>query len=265
MKVHGAILTFLACLPAVPLAAQTQIGGGTCSSASLSGIYSLTLSGRDVSSSATFSKVSQGIGTATFDGQSKVTFSLTTNTNATAGVPQTLSGTYSLQANCLGLLNLATGDTASFTLAAFNNPLQAIANNFLITGQDGVYSFTGSGNLVPASCTASLLSGTYAFNATEFPLTAGSISGVGNISGLLTFDGTSAVTTTWYVSQTTTTTDTTSGQYSVASGCTAAARVTDPAGTAWTLVFTITTTNGSDFILSGASPTLMFTGSGRTL
>lgn len=265
MKAHSAVPVILLSLAAVPLAAQTQIGGGICSSASLSGIYSLTLTGRDVSSSVIFSKISQGIGTATFDGQSKVIFSLTTNTNSASGVSQNLSGTYSLQANCIGVLNLATGDTASFTLEAFNNPTLSLSQNFLITGQDGVYSFTGSGNLVPSSCSASLLSGTYAFNATAFALIAGSVSGVGNISGLLTFDGMSAVTTTWYVSQTTTTNDTASGQFSVASDCTATASVTDAAGTAWALTFTITTTDGSNFIVAGASPSLMFTGSGRTL
>jgi hypothetical protein len=265
MKAYSAVLVILSSLTAVPLTAQTQIGGGICSSASLSGTYSLTLTGRDLSSSVTFSKISQGIGTATFDGQSKVIFSLTTNTNSAPGVPQNLSGTYSLQANCIGVLNLATGDTASFTLEAFNNPTLSLSQNFLITGQDGVYSFTGSGSLVPSSCSASLLSGVYAFNATAFSLIAGSVSGVGNISGLLTFDGKSAVATTWYVSQTTTTTDTASGQYSVAPGCTATANVTDPAGTASTLTFTITATDGSNFIVAGASPLLMFTGSGRTL
>ena len=46
--------TLLAALPffAVPLLAQPQIGGGTCSSATLSGTYSLTLTGRDVNASA---------------------------------------------------------------------------------------------------------------------------------------------------------------------------------------------------------------------
>src|ERR1700733_3936602 len=86
MKIHSAALSCFAaacflCLPAKPLGAQTQIGGGTCSSATLTGPYSLTLSGRDAGSSSTFTKVLEGIGTATFDGESKVTFSLNSNTN----------------------------------------------------------------------------------------------------------------------------------------------------------------------------------------
>src|SRR5580698_134366 len=78
--------------------AQPQIGALTCSSATLSGTYSLTLSGRDLTSATAFSNVEQGVGTATFDGLSAVTFNLTNNTNKAQGVAQKLSGTYSMQA-----------------------------------------------------------------------------------------------------------------------------------------------------------------------
>src|ERR1700683_1409711 len=101
MKIH-AVIAGLSFLMAAPLMAQIQIGGGTCSSASLNGTYSLTLSGRDVNSSVTFAKVLEGVGTATFDGQSKVTFNLTSNTNQSSGISQTWTGTYTLQANCVG-------------------------------------------------------------------------------------------------------------------------------------------------------------------
>ncbi len=267
MKVYGltliCLLCCLLCLVASPMSAQTQIGGGICSSASLSGAYSLTLTGRDVGSSVTFTNVSHGVGTATFDGQSKVTFSLTSNTNQSLGVPQTLTGTYSLQANCLGALTITSGDSATFTLEAFNNPDQALARNFLIAGQDGVYSFTGSGALLPASCAASLLSGVYSFNAPAFALTSGSVSGVANISGLLTFDGNNAITSTWTLAGSATTTNTASGQYTVATGCTGKATLTDQSGAAWTLLLTITAANGSNFVLTGASSTLLFSGAGR--
>jgi hypothetical protein len=270
MKVHSAALACLGwaslAYPAAgPLSAQTQIGGGICSSASLTGAYSLTLTGRDVASTVTFSKISESLGTATFDGQSKVTFSVTTNTIQASGVPQTLSGTYSLEANCSGVLNLASGDTASFTLEAFNNPTGSLSRNFLIAGNDGSYSFTGNGGLLPSTCTASLLSGAYAFNGTGFALTEGAVSGVNDISGLLQFDGKGAVTTTWYVSSGATTSNTTAGEYIVGPGCTALAGVTDPAGNIYVLTFALTSANGSNFLLSGTGPSLMFTGSGRTL
>ena len=61
MKIRDAMIWLAFALP-VPMAAQPQIGGGTCSTASLSGTYSLTLSGRDVSSSLSFAKGAAGSG-----------------------------------------------------------------------------------------------------------------------------------------------------------------------------------------------------------
>jgi len=243
------------------LMAQPQIGGGVCSSAALSGTYSLSLSGRDVSSSVIFSSVLQGMGTATFDGLSKVTFSLTNNTNQTARSAQTYSGTYSLQANCAGLLTLTSGDSASYALVAYNE-----GKDFLITGADGTYSLTGSGSLMPTvTCAAALLTGSYAFNGSGFALKTGSVSAVNNISGVLQFDGTSAITGTWYVTASgQPTTANLTGQYAVTSGCGATATVTDGSGNTYALVMTITAASGSNFIVSGASPSLMFSGSGRT-
>ncbi len=135
----------LPCLLAASLFAQPQIGGGTCSSSSLTGNYSLTVTARDVSSSVSFTKSLQGIGTATFDGLSKATFNLTNNTNQTAGTAQTWSGTYSMQSNCVGVITITTGDTATFSVGVYN-----AGKDYVLTGQDGVYSFTGSGS--SASC-----------------------------------------------------------------------------------------------------------------
>lgn len=258
----------LPCLLAIPLAmpvaAQPQIGGGTCSSSTLNGTYSLTLAGRDLSSAVAFSTVLQGIGLATFDGLSKVTFTLTNNTNKAFGVAQTLSGTYSLQSNCIGAVTITTGDTASFILGSFNS-----GTNYFITGQDGVYSFLGSGNTQPAStCSASVLSGVYAFNGNGFTVASGVISGVNNISGLLTFDGTSAVTGNWYVAANGTSVQTTTptpGTYTVSPNCTATATLTDSNSNTYTLTFTITTASGSNFIFSSSNAKLIFSATGRTL
>jgi hypothetical protein len=205
--------------------------------------------------------VSQAIGTATFDGLSKVTFSLTDNTNKAFGVTQTLSGTYSMQANCIGMLTISVGDTAGFSIESFNQ-----GRNYLISGQDGTYAFTGNGGLLPATCSASQLSGVYSFNATGFAILTGAISGASNISGLLTFDGKSAVNATWYIaSGATNTTNTLSGQFTVTAGCTGTATVTDASSNTYALLFTITATNGSNFLLTGSNASLIFTGSGRTL
>jgi hypothetical protein len=59
---------FCFCLLGAPLLAQTQIGGGTCNSSSLNGTYALSLTGRAVSATGTFTNALQGNGSATFDG-----------------------------------------------------------------------------------------------------------------------------------------------------------------------------------------------------
>src|SRR5690348_2035364 len=94
------------------LAAHAQTTPVTCSAATLNGIWSVDLTGRVVSSAGAFSKAYYGIGTATFDGVSAVTFTLTTNTNQAEGVAQTLAGTYTLPANCVGTVAITSGDTA---------------------------------------------------------------------------------------------------------------------------------------------------------
>ncbi len=255
------LFAYMPCLLAAPLLAQPQIGGGTCSSSSLTGSYSLTLTARDVSSSSSISKTLQGIGTATFDGLNKATFNLTNNTNQSAGAVQTWSGTYSLQSNCVGVVTINSGDTASFSVGVYNQ-----GKAYVLTGQDGVYSFTGSGNLLPATCPASIPAGSYSFNGSGFSLSSGSITGVNYISGLVQFSGTSGLTTTanLTVGGTALSTSTT-GTYTLNSGCTATASVTDALGDTYSFAFTFTSSTASNFIFSGASSQIIFSGSGRIL
>jgi hypothetical protein len=276
MTLERILLVFFCVVPG-PLAAQTplviQIGGGTCSSETLNGTYSLSLEGRNVSSSGAFTASMQGIGTATFDGKSQqVVFVMMANTNQSTAVPLTWGGTYGVAAggpeNCATNISFATPENAAFTLGVYNNPTGNVAKSFVMAGQGGVtgqaitYSFAGSGSAVPASCTASTLNGAYAFKASAVDLSAGSISGVGDVAGLLQFDGESTLSSQWSVSGGPMN-STTAGQYSVASGCSASATMADAAGTAWTLFLTLTGT--SDFVVSGVSNSLMFIGAGHTL
>ncbi len=224
----------------MPVAAQVQIGGSACSSASLSGSYSLTLNGVDLASSGKYTKVLQGIGTAAFDGLSNVTLSLPT---------QTLIGTYSLDGNCTGLIAITDGDTANFTLASWNN-----GKAYALSGQDGTFEFSGGGTMLPASCDATVLSGSYTFAASGYALSSSFVSDVRTVSGVLQFDGMGTITTNW--NNTTGT-----GTYNVTPSCIGSAAVQDSAGNTWNLQFTLTADSG--FVVSGASPQLMFSGSGR--
>ena len=240
--------------------AQPQIGGGLCNSSTLKGTYSLTLTGRDAASGATLSAISVGVGTATFDGLSSVTLAFSANTVKTQAVAQTLSGTYSLPVNCIGTMTITAGDNASFTLASYNQ-----GRAYVITGQDGTYAFNGSGSVLPATCSVSQLNGTYAFNGNGFQLSSGAVAGVLDFSGLMQFDGTSAITTNWSLSKGGTTQPITStGTYVVSSNCAATVTMTDSSGTAYALQLTITSNNGN-FIFSGTTPQMAFTGTGRPL
>jgi hypothetical protein len=252
----------LQCLLATQLLAQPQIGGGICSSSTLSGVYSITLSGRDYLGSVLFGSPLQGIGTARFDGVSKVTFSLTNNTNETVGVAQVLSGIYSLQSNCVGVLNINSGDTANFGLVSYNR-----GQNYLITGGDGVYAFTGGGSSLPATCVAVMLAPVYSFRGTGFVLNSGAVTDVTFLSGVIQFSGASSgINATWnVVSNGSSGTVTAAGTFTVRQDCTATANVTDTAGNAYSLVLTITSANGANFIFSAASSKMIFAGSGRTL
>lgn len=242
--------TALFALLAFPLAAQIRIGGSACSSASLNGAYSLTLNGVDLSSSGKFTKVLQGIGTATFDGLSNVTLSL-------PSALQSLTGTYSLNANCTGLIAITDGDTANFMLTSYDS-----GKAYALSGQDGIYAFSGEGSVLPASCDATALSGNYALQGSGYALSSSFVSDVRTISGVLQFDGMGTITTNWYVASNTANTSATgTGAYTVMPSCTGNAAVVDSTGNTYNLQFTLTGDSG--LVISGASPQLMFTGTGN--
>jgi len=231
-----AVRYFIFGLLAAPLVAQTQIGGGTCSSASLNGTYAVSLTGRQVSASGTFMSVLQANGSATFDGLSMVTFSLTENTNQALGMPQSWSGTYSVQANCAALVNITSGGDATLNVMAYNQ-----GKDFLMTGSDASYSYSGSGVTQPTGCSASTLNGVYTFNATGFALSTTSVSGTADGAGLLQFDGQGNLTVN--VSSTTggntTATATLTGSYSISSNCLGSAMLTDSSSNSYLMSFSI--------------------------
>ncbi len=264
MKSFRAILACLPGLLAVPLVAQPQIGqigGSNCSTATLNGPYSATLTGRILSSTVAFTSTTEGVGSVTFDGQSKVTFNLTTNTNKTFGTAQTLTGTYTLQANCVGVVTITSGDTATLTLSAYNQ-----GKDYLVTGQDGVYAFTGSGSILPAMCPTTLTAATYPVNGTGFGLTASAITSTFNVLGVVQLSGTNTITMNLFQASNSGTTNVSStGTYTLNSNCSATASLTDASGNKYSLVFEFTASNGNNFILSSSSAGSMYTGTGRVL
>ena len=128
---------------------------------------------------------------ATFDGLSTVTITLSQDTIQAVATPVTWSGTYSVQADCVAVVNITSSGGPTFNVMLYNQ-----GKNFLLTGSDATYTYSGSGNAQPAAatCSTSTLNGVYTFNAAGFTLASNAVSGVGNGAGLLQFDGQGNVT-----------------------------------------------------------------------
>ena len=257
------VLTLLG-LPVLPLCAQTVIGGGTCNSATLSGTYELLLSGRQFSASGTGTQIFQGVGTAAFDGLSKVTISLTANMVASSqsfGQQVTYSGTYSMQANCVGAMSITTGDTATFTLEAYNQPGSAtVASGFAVVGSDATYAFNGTGTAQPATCPTTI-SGAHEFSATGSGLSGTTPTSTLDVAGILNFNS-GAITASWtQASNLTVAQVSATGTYTVGAGCLASAALTDTANNKYTFNFSFTSASPG-FSLAASSPTEIFDGSG---
>jgi hypothetical protein len=217
------------------LLGQTQIGGGTCNSSTLSGNYSFTLAGRQVAGSGAFVGVLQANGTATFDGTNKVSLKMSAATLQAPSLPLTYSGTYSVQANCGGSVMITAGTSATFSLLIFNQ-----GKSFLIVGTDASYTYSGSGGLQPATCSTALLSGVYVFSASGFALEGGTIVEAVNAGGVLQLDGKNAISATFtYVAPSQgPMTQSLTGTYSASSGCSGTGTLVDALGNSYSLGFT---------------------------
>ena len=192
-----ALLFAFTCVTA-PLLAQTtsapSIGGGTCNSSTLNGPYAISLTGRQVTTAGAFTNVFQSNGSATFDGQSTVKISLAADTTQALATQLAWSGSYSVQANCEGQLTINSGANVTFNMVIYSIGAAA-STSFLLTGNDATYTYSGSGNAQPASCSVGMLSGVYTFNATGFELNGTAVNGTVDGAGLLQFDGQGNVTT----------------------------------------------------------------------
>jgi uncharacterized protein (TIGR03437 family) len=213
-------------------------GSGTCSTATLNGTYSLSLSGRDIQQNGDFAGSLQGVGTATFDGNGNVTLTGTENSNTAQGQALSYAGTYTLPSSCSGTV---TANGIQLPLVVWNN-----GESIAITGQNGPYVLSGTGsNTAPAACAAATLSGEYIFSASGFTETGNVPAGAEDEAGVLQFDGQGNITANFTDTQggATPVTASATGTYAVApGGCTASA----------TLKYTSRTAESMNFVISGA-------------
>lgn len=246
-------------LCAAPIMAQT-ISGGTCATGDLVGPYGLSLTGRAVSSTGAFTGSYQSNGTATFDGVGKVTLATTASSNLAASKAVTLSGTYSIGANCIGTINITTGGSINLSLVEWGS-----GNDFNLAGADSTYNYTGSGSPQPGLCSTASISGDYAYTASGFTLAGSVINGTGDEAGLLHFDGQGNVTANYNSNATgTPATLTATGTYSVTPACTGSGALTDSTGKTTAFTFTVTNLTSSAFNLIETSSTFIRNGTAHT-
>jgi len=265
MKLPSTCVLFLIALPMAPLLAQTTIGGGSCTSSSLNGTYALSLTGRQVTASGTYTGVFQSNGSAKFDGQNTVNITLVANTGTSASAPLTWSGTYSVQANCAGLITITSGGTATLNMVLYDSGV-----DFLLSGSDATYTYSGTGNTEPTTaCSAATFSGVYTYNATGFALTSGAVSGVRDAAGLMQFDGVSAITVnlTMVTGTTAPSPLALSGSYSISSTCLGSATLIDASGNSYVMTFSVynnTVANAAAYVSLAQSSKLIVEGSVHT-
>ena len=256
------LLSLLLGLPALPAFAQPIIGGGTCASSTLKGTYELLLSGRQATSAGAITAIFQAAGTATFDGLSAVTLTLTANTVTSSqsfGTELQYSGSYSMQANCIGSIAITHGDIASFTLEAYSK-----GDSFALIGSDSTYAYNGTGNAQPATCPATI-TGAHEFNGTGNSLSGTSVTGTLDAAGILQFDGQGNITANWtQVSNLTTTQVAATGTYTVGTACLASATLTDTANHKYAFSLSFNSASPA-FALAVSSAQEIFDGSGAAM
>jgi hypothetical protein len=227
----------------------------------------MTLTGRQLTTAAVYASVLQADGSATFDGQNKVTMTLTQNTLKGVASSLTLSGTYVVQANCLGSVTITTGDNVTFNLMIYNQ-----GNAFLLAGTDATYNFTGGGSNASANaCATAKLAGVYSLNANGFSLNPTGVSGVVAGVGLVQFDGKGTVTVNFNESSGSAgaTPLVLTGTYTIASSCLGSASLADSGGNTYSVAIVATSVsavsvNGFDITI-GQSGKFTMLGAGHPL
>ncbi len=257
-RLRKSLLIFF-CLAAAPALAQTTIGSSTCNSSALNGTYEFILSGRQVTSTGATSKLFQAVGTAAFDGLSKVTLTMTANTVTTSqafGTALVYSGILQPAIELHGIDQHYHRRHRTFTLESYNE-----GKAFAVIGSDATYAYNGTGNAQPATCPATL-SGVHEFNANGSSLSGASVTGVLDVAGMLNFDGQGNVTANWtQVANLATTNVTATGTYTVNSTCGASATLTDSENNKYAVSISIYST-APNFALAVSSPQLIFDGIG---
>lgn len=218
----------LPCL--IPLQAQTQVGGGTCTNSTLSGTFFYLLAGSVLSSGSAYpyaelgKLVADGHGAVSGESHSSLAGSFAT---------YSLTGTYSVQGDCSGTLNLIVNSqsTVPITFQIISGGLGAIVAfsepSQIIVGR--AYRQTAEAGQL--RCGQASLSGAYGYLLTGSTALYGSSTYYSD-AGRVASDGAGNLSTSSLVNLGgTATTISANGSYSVGSDCSGTAQLASQYGT----------------------------------
>jgi hypothetical protein len=203
--IAGAFVAFFATVP--------QSTAATCSNASIKGKYGIFINGYDSSGS-----YQHGVGQINSNGAGKFTGVETVTDDGTIYNNLSLSGTYSIAANCTGsgtIVNVKNGNQSHYNFVVDNSGKQVEAAE-----TDSGHG-TASGyalQLGTATCSASTVAGTYGFHGGGYLVSQGVLQfdgqfifdGAGGVTGIETRDVNGAIVSASAVT----------GTYTAASSCT---------------------------------------------
>jgi hypothetical protein len=163
-------------------------------------------------------------------------------------------------------VNITMGGSATLNIVLYGSGV-----DFLLTGNDATYSYSGNGNTQPSGCSTSSFTGVYTFTGTGFGLSGGAVNGVENGTGLLQFDGQGNLTVniTLAASGKALAGDTLTGSYSLSSNCLGSATLTDSSGNSYVMSFSVysaTKVNSNGFYATLAQNSkLLISGGGHAI
>jgi uncharacterized protein (TIGR03437 family) len=226
-------MRFLRGLPLIallaPLHAQTQIGGGTCSTSTLSGTYFYVLGGSVQAQGGYYAYAE--LGRLVANGQGSVSGQ---SQSSLGGVlaNYTLVGTYSVQANCSGSMSLSANGQAESPISfqVTNGGLGAVVAfstpGEVVTGR----AFRQTAQAGSNQCSTGSLTGAYGYLLTGVTAASGSTAYYSD-AGSVVSDGGGNLTSQDVVNLGGTTAQLqATGTYSIASDCTGTAQLTSQAG-----------------------------------
>jgi uncharacterized protein (TIGR03437 family) len=224
---------YLAALLALPLCgllqAQTQIGGGTCTTSTLNGTYFYLLSGTVLSQGSYYAYA--GLGKLVANGQGSVSGQSQASLGGSLA-SYSLAGTYNVQGNCSGTMSLSVNGVATSPIAfqitngglglvvAFSTPGEVVVGR-------GYRQTAQAGSI---QCTIGSLTGAYGYLLTGVTSASGSTLYYSD-AGSVVSDGGGNLTSQDVVNLGGTTVNLqATGSYSISSDCTGNAQLTSQSG-----------------------------------